>query len=323
MATGKRCSLVLLLTLLFAGPGYSEVCATDDRGQQVCLENPAQRIAALSPGATELVWAAGAGDKVVAVVAFSDYPPAARDVVSVGSHVRLDVERLLSLKPDLIIGWETGNPREQMALLESFGLPVFTIEPRRFDDVASVLRRLGRLAGTSRVADAEATRFLAGIESLREKYSDRSPVDVFYEVWHQPLMTVSDDHLIGKVLTLCGGRNVFGTLPTLVPKLDTEAVLVADPEVILTSGIADENREWFEHWQKFDGLRAARLGNLLLVPPSLIQRPTPRLLEGSQILCEKLESVRQRRAASSSAGGSGGDSTSRQSTLSPQGITES
>ncbi|GAA0578110.1 cobalamin-binding protein [Halomonas salifodinae] len=293
--------LVLSLALLplVAAPALaSERCAVDDRGREVCLPAPAERIAALSPGATELVYAAGAGERVVAVVAYSDYPPEARQVASVGSHTRVDLERLLALAPDLVIGWVTGNPVEQLETLEALGLPVFYIEPRTLEGVATAIERLSRLAGSEAAGEAEAARFRDGMAELAERYADAAPLSVFYQVWDEPLMTINDDHLIGQVLSLCGGVNVFGELDRLVPRLDEEAVLAADPEAILAGGMGEENRAWLTHWQQYPALTAVARDNLFFVPPSLIQRPTPRLLEGSRLFCEKLEVARSRREAS-------------------------
>lgn len=287
---GMATSLALATTLAFG-----ERCATDDADREVCLAEPAERVAALSPGATELAFAAGAGERVVAVVDYSDYPPEAREIVSVGSHTRVDLETLLSLRPDLVIGWVTGNPPEQLETIESLGLPVFVIEPRDFEGVASAIERLARLAGTDRDGQQVADTFRAGMAELAERYAGAEPVSVFYQVWDEPLMSVNDDHLIGKVLSLCGGVNVFGDLSRLVPRIDDEAVLDADPEAILAGGMGEENREWLDHWQQYPDLAAVEHGNLYFVPPSLIQRPTPRLLEGSRQFCEKLDHARDKR----------------------------
>ena len=261
----------------------------------MCLAQPAGRIAALSPGATELTWAAGAGDQVVAVVAYSDYPPEAQEVASVGSHTRVDLERLLALSPDLVIGWVTGNPAEQLETLESLGLPVFMIEPRTFEGVASAVERLARLAGTEAVGNAEATRFRDGIAELAQRHAEAEPVSVFYQVWDEPLMTINDEHLIGQVVAMCGGVNVFGELSRLVPRIDDESVLAADPEAILAGGMGEENRDWLTHWEQYPSLTAIQRDNLYFVPPSLIQRPTPRLLEGSRLFCERLDHARDKR----------------------------
>lgn len=297
--TARRGLAVLMAWGLMLGvaalPARAEVCATDDSGQRICLDQPAERIAALSPGATELVYAAGAGDSVVAVVAYSDYPPEAKQVPSVGSHTRLDLEALVSLKPDLAIGWVTGNPPEQLERLEALGLPVFLIEPRDFEGVSSAIERLTTLAGSEAEGQPVADDFREGMAELAARYAEADPVAVFYQVWDEPLMTINDQHLIGKVITLCGGENVFGELDRLVPRIGTEAVLAADPEAILAGGMGEENRHWLTQWEQFPDLQAVSRDNLFFVPPSLIQRPTPRLLEGSQLFCEKLEQARARR----------------------------
>jgi iron complex transport system substrate-binding protein len=289
---------LLSLSLLAMGqsmPVAAKVCVTDDTGADVCLGLPAKRVAALSPGATELVWAAGAGDQVVAVVSFSDYPEEAKKVVSVGSHTRVDLERLMQLQPDLVIGWVTGNPPEQIEALKDLGLPVFSIEPRSFEDVSHTIERLATLAGTDDVGFAEAERFRAGIAAIERRYRDAEPVSVFYQVWDKPLMTVNDEHLIGKVITLCGGVNVFGELERLVPRISSEAVIGANPEAILAGGMGQENRHWLTRWEAFPSLDATAQNNLYFIPPSLIQRPTPRMLEGSRLFCEKLDDARAKR----------------------------
>lgn len=288
-----------LVTLLFTGllavsVIAQERCVIDDKGHQLCLDKAATRVAALSPGATELIYAAGAGDKVVAVVSYSDYPPEAKQVTSVGSHTRLDLERLLSLKPDLILAWVTGNPSEQIATLERLGLNVFYVEPHNFEDIASSIERMAHLAGTESVGDDTAKRFRDGIEALREQYQSKSPVRTFYQVWDDPIMTMNGEHYISKVVSLCGGVNVFADSPRLIPRLNQEAVLIKNPEAIVAGGMGERNAKWLDKWEAFPELLATRKGNLFFVPPSLIQRPTPRLLEGAKIMCEKLDIARER-----------------------------
>ncbi|MGJ7460802.1 cobalamin-binding protein [Halomonas sp. MA07-2] len=288
--------LVLALLHLAAVSALAgERCAVDDRGHEVCLAAPAERIAALSPGATELVFAAGAGERVVAVVAHSDYPPEAAKVPSVGNHTRVDLETLLALAPDLVIGWITGNPAEQLERLERLGLPVFQIEPRGIEEIVSAIERLAHLAGSEATGGAEAARFRRGMAELAERHAESAPVSVFYQVWDSPLMTINDEHWIGEVIRLCGGVNVFANLDRLAPRISEEAVLATDPEAILAGGMGEENRDWLDHWTRYPELTAVARENLFFVPPSLIQRPTPRLLEGSRRLCDALEVARGRR----------------------------
>lgn len=287
--------LALLFMATLASANDQSRCAVDDRDREVCLHNAAQRIATLSPGATELTYAAGAGDQVVAVVSYSDYPPEAKQVASVGSHTRIDLEKLVGLAPDLVIGWMTGNPVEQLETLEALGMPVFYIEPRDMNGVASAIERLARLAGTEAAGQAVADNFRTTMNALEERYRDREPVPTFYQVWDEPLMSVNSEHLIGQVIKICGGDNVFGDQARLVPRIDDEAVLAANPEAIVAGGMGEENRHWLTHWEQYTNLTAVAQGNLFFVPPSLIQRPTPRLMEGTRVLCEKLDAARQKR----------------------------
>ncbi|ASK35559.1 cobalamin-binding protein [Alcanivorax sp. N3-2A] len=294
-----RCCVGLALTVLAmavcAEPAAPARCVTDDAAREVCLAQPAQRIVSLSPGATELLFDAGAGERVVGAVGFSDFPEAAKKIPRVGSYKRLDLERILALKPDLIIAWRSGNPRAQTERLESLGQTLYYSEPRRFDDVASTLQRFATLAGSEAVGGARAQRFRHGIDALAKRYRDAAPVSVFYEVWEEPLMTVNGEHLISQVIDLCGGRNVFADLPALTPRIGREAVLDADPEAIVAGGMGEENPAWLKPWRKFASLTAVRRDNLFFVPPSTLQRPTPRLLDGAQRLCGQLESARGRR----------------------------
>lgn len=282
--------------LLAAGAARAEpVCVTDDANRELCLDQPAERIVALSPGATELLFAAGGGDKAVGTVSHSDYPDAARELPRVGTYKRLDLENLLALDPDLVIGWQSGNPGEQLKRLRDLDVTLYLSEPRRFEDVATTLERLGRLAGKGKQARQAATDFRTRIEQLRETYADAEPVSVFYQIWPDPLMTVNNDHLMGQATQLCGGANIFGELDSLTPRINRETVLDRDPEAIIAGGMGEADRSWLEPWRKFEELQAVQRRNLFFVPPSTIQRPTPRLVKGTRTLCRKLETARGRR----------------------------
>ena len=273
--------------------GEMQRCAVDDSGKELCISAPAQRVITLSPGATELMFAAGAGDKVVAVVNYSDYPPAALKLPVIGSHTRVDMETLMALDPDLVITWVTGNPPAQVELLQELGLPTFAIEPRTFEGVSSVIERLATLAGTENAGFAEAERFRSGIEELIEQYRDVEPIQVFYQVWEKPLMTINNEHLISKVLNVCGGVNVFGDMPRLIPRISAEVVLQADPQAILTGSVDGLSDDQLDDWKNYSGLTAVEKDNLFFVPASPISRPTPRLLEAIEAICKKLEIARE------------------------------
>ncbi|MBT0961073.1 cobalamin-binding protein [Denitromonas iodatirespirans] len=287
---------VLALVLCLAGPAArAQIVVSDDVGQTVRLPAPAKRIVSLAPHVTEVIYAAGAGEALVGVVAYSDYPPEARTVANVGSYVRFDLEAIAALKPDLVIGWRSGNPATQIERLRALGLPVYINESRSLEAVAHTLRQIGILAGTQRAANAAADAFLAHRNHLHAQYADRPPVPVFYQIWNQPLMTINGHHLISDVIRLCGGRNVFDSLSVLAPKIGIEAVLAADPEVIVASGMGEARPEWLDTWRRWDQLKAVQRDNLFFVPPDLIQRHTPRILDGADLMCRHLDTARERR----------------------------
>lgn len=282
------CVLSLLAPLLAQAEGP---CVSDALNQRVCLAEPAQRVVSLSPGATELLFSAGAGARVVAVSAWSDYPAEAADLPQVGDSNRLDLEAIVSLAPDLVVAWVDGNSRSQLERLSDLGISVFWLAPRTFDDIAAAVSDLALLTGSPDLGNERAEAFRAEMATLQAQYADARPVKVFYQIWDQPLMTVNRDELISKAITLCGGVNVFGELPRLVPRISREAVLEANPEAIITAGSAGDTA-WLEAWREFPGLAAVAAGNLFLEPPDLLARPTLRMADGARHLCQTLEQAR-------------------------------
>lgn len=287
--------LLLWLALCCAGNALAEIVVRDDTGREVRLAGPARRIVSLAPHITETLFAAGAGGSIVAAVEFSDYPEAARRLPRIGRYDRFDLEAILALKPDLIIGWASGNPAAPVAQLEALGLKLYRSQPNAMEDVAADLERFGRLAGTSKVADRAAADFRRRLAALRGTYSGRPPVRVFYQIWNAPLMTVGKPQIISDAIRLCGGENVFGQLPQMAPAVSVEAVLAANPEVIVASGMGDSRPEWLDEWKRWPRLLATARGNLFHIHPDWMQRHTPRLLDGSEALCRHLETARSRR----------------------------
>lgn len=287
-----------LAGLLLAG-GVSSVGAqmsvTDDLGRTVTLLRPAERIVSLAPHLTENLFTAGVGEKVVAVVDYSDYPPEAATRPKVGGYTRIDLEAILAARPDLVVAWASGNPPAVIERLEALGVPVYLSQPQRLEDVARTLEQLGRLGGNPQAGEAAAKAFRAKAAALRATYADRPPVSLFYQIWDQPLRTVSGRQIVSEVMHLCGGRNVFAALEALAPVVSVEAVLAADPEVIVASGMGEARPDWLDAWRRWPSLTAVARDNLFFIPPELLQRPTPRLLEGAEALCRLLEEARGRR----------------------------
>lgn len=277
--------------MLLAWPAVA-VTVHDDLGSPVALPHPAQRIVSLAPHVTEILFAAGAGERVVGAVNFSDWPPAARALPQIGGAGAIDLEGLLALHPDLVVAWQSGNGARLIERLRALGLTVYVSEPRELADIPRTLERLGALAGSTETARRRAEAFRAGLAALETRYRDRAPVRVFYQVWHQPLMTVNGKHLISQVIRLCGGRNVFAELEPLAATVSIEAVLAAQPEVIIASGVGEERPSSLDAWRRWDELPAVRQGQLYALPPDLIQRHSPRILDGAEMMCRQLEQAR-------------------------------
>ncbi|MFC5299736.1 cobalamin-binding protein [Azospira restricta] len=288
-------SAFLLSLALVAAAAQAEVSVRDDIGNTVKLAQPAKRIVSLAPHMTETLFAAGAGAQVVGTVDYSDYPEAAKKIQRVGGYSRLDLEAIAALKPDLVVGWQSGNAAAHLEKLKGLGYTIYVSQPNRIEDVASEIERLGTLAGTGAVAHAEAERFRERLAALRAQFGGKATVRTFYQIWKQPLMTVGKNQIISDAIRLCSGDNVFGTLEQMAPTVTVEAVIAANPETIIASGMGDSRPEWLDDWKKWTSIDAVKRDNLFFVPPELIQRHTPRLLEGTEKLCRHLETVRERR----------------------------
>jgi len=258
-----------------------------------CAEGP--RIVSLAPNLTEIVFAAGAGDRLVGTVEYSDYPPAARALPRVGDGWSVDVERVLALQPDLVLAWASGTPEATIGRLEALRLNVVRIETYRLADVPAALRRVGELAGTRDVADGAALQFEAAVRRMRRPDATAGEVSVFIEIDDEPLYTVNGRHVISEVVELCGGRNVFADLPQIAPRIDVEAVLASDPQAILSTD--DTVGDPREAWRKWPQVKAMQVGAVYSLPSDTVTRATPRLVEGIAAVCAALDDARRRLAA--------------------------
>lgn len=287
--------LLLVLGWLLPLAAQAAPGVRDDRGLSVRLQRPAQRIISLAPHATELLFAAGGGARLVGTVEWSDWPPAARQVPRIGDSRSVDVERVLALRPDLLLLWDHGGNAALLRRLEDLGIPVFYSSPRTLEDMISSIERLGLLLGTQAQARPVAQGLRQRVQQLRRQYAQRSPVPVFYQVWHQPLMTLGGASMLGDVLQLCGGRSIFPELQAPAPVVEREAVLARNPEAIISSTRGARRDAGLLAWQRWPQLLAVKNANLLALEADHMDRPGPRLLDGAQSLCEQLEQVRGRR----------------------------
>ncbi|WP_404932215.1 cobalamin-binding protein [Massilia atriviolacea] len=283
------------LTVWSGLAGAAPVTVVDDAGRRVALARPAQRVVSMAPHVTELLFAAGGGARIVGAMSYSDYPPAAKAIPLVGDNSQIDIERVLALKPDLLVVWQSGNTARQLEQLRQLGIPMFYSEPARMSQVADSILRLGRLLGTEASARAASAAFSADIAALGARYGKRPAVKVFYQVWDKPLYTLNGQQVASEAMRLCGGENIFAALPVKAPSVGIEAVLQANPEAIVGSVPYGPLDAGLSMWAPYTTLLAVRNGNLITLDGELLTRPGPRLVQGAAILCEKLELARQRR----------------------------
>lgn len=287
-------SLIFAAVCGLAATAHADIVVRDDSGAEVRLKQPAQRIVSLAPHVTETLYAAGAGERMVGTVEYSDYPEAAKKLPRIGGYVRLNLEAIVGLKPDLVVAWKSGNSAAHIDKLRALGMPVFISQPDRMDDVAKNLEAYGTLLGSDSGAKA-AEAFRSRLADLRKRYSQRPAVRTFYQIWKEPLMTVGAHQIISDAIRLCGGENVFGQIEQMAPRVTVEGVLAANPEAIIASGMGDARPEWLDEWRRWPKMTAVARDNLFFIPPELIQRHTPRMLDGTERLCQHLETARSRR----------------------------
>lgn len=280
---------------LASGAALGAITVLDDSGQRVTVPHPVQRVVALSPHATELLFAAGAGKRVAGVVKYSDFPAAATALPQVGDSNQIDIERVLALKPDLLVVWHSGNTARQLEQLRQLGVPMFHSEPQELDQIAADIGKLGQLLGTEPVASQAAAAFRARVALLRKQYAARAPVRVFYQIWEKPLFTLGGRQIVNDVIGLCGGVNIFAGSTIKAPQVAVEEVLGLNPEAVLGGERHDPDELGVTMWKPYTSLLAQQRDNLFTLHGDLLARPGPRMAEGAAELCEKLERARQRR----------------------------
>ena len=289
----RLCAAVpAVATLLLASPAGASITVTDDSGRTVTVAQPARRVIALAPHITEQLYAIGAGERIVGTTDHADHPPAAQQIPRVARAHSIDLERVAALQPDLIVVWGSGFPPTLLEALRRLGPPVYVNEPGALDSIASSMQRLGKL--TARPQAEEAARaFRQRIATLRERHAGRSPVRVFYQVWQQPLMTLSGRHVLTEAIALCGGRNVFADLAPVAPQVSIEAVLAADPQLIATAEPDARASGALDPWRRHAALSATRLGQFATLDANTLNRHSPRMAEAIGTLCERIEDARQ------------------------------
>ena len=286
----KRFTAMLCACAMAAQAGA--ITVQDFAGREVTLTKPAQRIVALAPHIVENLYSAGAGERLVGVVSYSNYPQQAARIPQVGSYNAFSLEQIVALHPDLVVMWGSGNGMQALDRLQELDIPVYVSELRQLSDVPHSIRRLGQLAGTIAASEREARRIEEEISALQTRYGGQRQLGVFYQIWNEPLQTVNGEHLISEVIALCGGRNVFGDASSLAPRISIESVMLRNPDAIVASGMGEARPEWLDQWRSYPSLKAVAGDALFFVNPDHVQRPTARVLLGAQRLCQQLEQIR-------------------------------
>lgn len=288
-------AVAVLAGLLAGQPAAAQpLTLDDDAAHPISLTGPARRAISLSPHATELIYAAGAGKFLAGAARGSDYPPPARALPGVGDALRPNPEQVLALRPDLLVGWQPGSGTWSH-LSQQWGIPIFYSDPRTLADIPRAIERFGQLFGTESVANAEAATLRAQLAQLRQRYAGQPTVRVFVQTGRQPLYSINNDSILADALHLCGAVNVFGTEKLLAPSISVEGVLAAAPQAVV-AGVADPadadtlQRDWLA-----TGLPAAREGHVYGLPADALYRPGPRLIEATAELCKAIDQVRQAR----------------------------
>ena len=271
---------------------YCAIEVVDEDGNLIRLEKPARRIISLAPSVTELLFAIGAGSQVVGVIEYSDFPPEAKALPVIGRFDLLDIERILELEPDLIIGWKSGNPRASIKQLKRLGLSVYLAKLNDLPSIPSQMVNFSKLAGTAEEAKEAINYFNQTYESLVTEYSNRESVKTFYQVWESPIITAGGKELMNDIIELCSGENIFKEIDQIAPKVSLEAVIIANPEVIIGSGAGLTRPEWLNDWEIWPNLKAVSGEHVYFIPPDLVQRQTPRTLIGTKQMCEHIDKAR-------------------------------
>jgi iron complex transport system substrate-binding protein len=271
----------------------TEISVLDDAQRKISVSKPVQRIISLAPHVTELVFEAGAGAALIGISDYSDYPEQAKKIPSIGNIFALDIERLLALKPDLVIIWGTGNAKLLAQKLRQHQMLVFESEPQNYEMIASSIERIAHLAGTDAIGKKNAQAFRLRLEQIKQRYqlkANETPLNVFYQIGSKPIMSINGKHILAQVMTTCGAKNSFANVKDLVPTLSAEAVIANNPDAIVSSG--NNIEQSLGNWLNFKHLKAVQNKHLFVIDGDLLNRSGPRILEGTEQLCKQLASVR-------------------------------
>jgi vitamin B12 transport system substrate-binding protein len=248
----------------------------------------AERVVSLAPSLSEIMLELGAADLLVGVLDGGERPAALANVPSVGRYGQLDMERLLSLQPDLILLWPGSVGPGQREQLQRLKIPVYVAEPHSLEQLASQVQTIAEQVGRADAGRQLATRLRQRLLELRQRYQRAEPLRVFYQVWNQPLYTVGGGQIISDALAVCGARNVFDDLTLPAPQVSVESVLQRNPEVIVAG-----DQLQLEAWKVWPQIAAVAQGRLLQVPDKGLERPSGQMVDAVAKLCQLIAPQRE------------------------------
>ena len=254
---------------------------------------PYQRIISLAPHITEMLYSAGAGDQIVGVVSYSDYPKDALSKPIIGGYNAINLEKIIQLNPDLILGWTSGNRPQDIKRLKELGFNVQLFEVTQLEDIPNRIEALGQLTGNPTQAQQTAQTLRSTLTHIRQTYQNRPPVTSFYQIWHQPIITMNGDQFISQAIAACGAKNIYEDLPKLTATIGLESLFKRNPQVFLLGGQASFQQDWLTFWQQYPNLTAVKNQQIYLLNNSHYQRPTARLIHALEPLCKIIDQARQ------------------------------
>ncbi len=288
----RQSVLLLLSSLASLAANAAPLRVTDDLGGIVTLPAPAARIVSLSPGGTEMLFAAGAGSHVIATVEYADEPAAAKRVPRIGDVVSIDIERLVAMHPDVVVVWPGGGSGADLGKIGKLGIPLYRQQADTLAALPDSLRRLGRLAGTEAIADRSATALATRLRAIAAQYAGQPPVTAFIQVWSHPLYTVGGKQLMTDAFALCGVRNVFADLKEASPVVEIEATIARNPDLIVAVTETAAAAQWLEEWRRFPSMQAVKSGRLVSFQDVRLVRLGPSAVEATEALCKSLAAAR-------------------------------
>ena len=292
-ACGRFLFLVVILSSLSTAHGSdSSISLKQASGKTLTLPRPAGRIITLAPNLAELVFAAGAGDKLAAVVEYSNYPAPVREIPRVGDAFRIDLERIIEIAPDLVIAWRSGNPQTALQKLEQLGITVWQIEITRPEEIAKAVKNISIAAGTGNYGALAARQLQEKLERLKLGNANKTTVEYFYQIAARPLYTINGQHIISRSLEVCGGQNVFSDLPALAPQISRESVILANPQAMIAPEAPGDELA-LGVWLDWPQLQAVQNRTMLYLPADEISQATPRLLDSIELACKLMDGVRK------------------------------